>query len=157
MKITRNKEPWEHDEIKLLDRLLLSGGIPLANIAQCLGRSEMAVKHAITKVVFQQLIEHTAEEIAARYARDVSWVENIVDTKYHIEHEVDLDDADADEADANEAYTDDVDEPDEGAATKPHISYLLLTMFNTMWMTVSAGAAYYTWLLYKNGFGFVDT
>ena len=151
--IVRNKEPWEHDEIKLLDRLLMGGDIPLANIAQCLGRSDMAVKHATTKIIFQQLLEHTAEEIADRYKRHVSWIEDIVDAKYRIDHDVALVELEASaEEEDTEVYLDGVQLPKPAI---PQNSYLLLTVFNTMWMTVSAGAAYYTWLLYKNGFGFL--
>ena len=129
MRIMRNKEPWELDEIELLDKLLQSGEMPLGNIAQGLGRSEMAVKHAVTKMIYQQLLDHTPEKIADRYERDVTWVENVVDPKYRIVYNPDA--------------------VPSGGGTRMLAAFIMKVMY----VTIGAGMAYYTWLLQKNGFG----
>lgn len=137
---TRNRSPWSVSEIELLDKLL-KAGIPSHKACLMLGRTEMATEHAITKLVFHQLLYRTPEEIAERYCQPVSWVtEELVDPKYSIDFEYDEDEDYCDES-TNEA------------TESIHTSLIMAGVLSAFYASVISGAAYYGFLLCNNGFG----
>ena len=127
----RTGEPWDDDEIELLDQFLQSG-VPLSVIAKGLSRTETAVKHAVSKLVYQQLLDHTPMEIATRYKKKLDWItEEIVDPKYYIDF--------------------DYQEPEQPSTDS--VTGVLVTGFMLGLATlVVSGMGYYGCMLYDNGF-----
>jgi hypothetical protein len=138
---SRNKSPWSVSEIELLDKLL-KAGIPSHKACLMLGRTEMATEHAITKLVFQQLLYRTPEEIAERYGQPVSWVtDELVDPKYSIED-------DEEEEDWGESSVEATVSSVEAVQSR----LIMAGVLSAFYATVISGAAYYGYLLCNNGF-----
>jgi hypothetical protein len=176
----RNNEPWELDEIELVDRMLQVDTMSIPHIARSLRRSEMAVKHAISKIIYQQLLDHTPAEIAERYNRDLSWIRYIVDPKYNINYDNDNyfnsngDDAGEGEDAAGEEgdfeYVDGEDAvgaSDEDVPEQDNCEYveyidvfpeveppkILENILTFAWWVMNFGVIYYAYTLHQNGFG----
>jgi hypothetical protein len=145
----RNGLPWSTDDIELLDKLVQTDR-PLKSIARELGRSETAVKHAITKLMYQQLIGHSPFDIAMRYNKPVEWVlVNIVDPKYLVCHDDSDDDSDDDDSD------DDSDDEIVSPYMRPKgaTSSILLGSIACALVTVlSTSLVFYGYTLCTNGF-----
>lgn len=130
---SRDKSSWSFEEIDLLDELLKLD-TPISHIADVLGRSRTAIQHATVKLVYQQLLDHTPEDIALRYNKPISWVESgIVDDKYRL--------------------LDNADDLGSSSGSSPISTLLLSVMSSLLCTTVSTGMVYFGYLLYENGFG----
>lgn len=150
---TRHGEAWTDEEIKLLDEFLQSGVEP-SIIAKGLSRSDTAVKHAICKLIYQQLLEHSPETIAERYKKDLSWVTSeIVDPKYYVDFESEEDEEDCD---TDSEISLDLSRDKLQAAASANVdlttSLLVIAMFSAAVTTVVSGMGYYGCKLYMNGF-----
>ena len=122
----RNKEPWSSEEIELLDQFLQSD-LPFHRIAHGMGRTEMAVHHATSKMIFQQLLEHTPEEIAERYNKPLSWIQDeLIDAKYRVEFDHEI---------------------------ASHTHQLFHGILSVAFATVVSGMVYWVHLLNHNNFG----
>lgn len=150
--MSKSCKSWTDEDIDLLDRLLRVD-LSIKQIAKVLGRSERATEHAVSKMVYHQLVSHTPQEIADRYNKDVQWVANeVVDPKYYVTH------GDTDD-EYSCAYMDGDGESDccgdEIDCTSPvsdGTTAFLSGMIGVFALTTMAGAAYWGYLLMENGF-----
>lgn len=126
-------DPWTLDDIELLD-ILLRANIQLSDACKLLGRTKPATEHAVKKIIYQQLLEHTPDSIAERYNKDVNWItDELVDPKYRIYYE-----------------TESEDEEDDDKIQEDEDDIVLKTSLSMFASTVVAGVAYYLFLLYSN-------
>lgn len=152
-------EPWTDAEINVLDGLLQLGATPSEISDSLKNRSEVAIKHAISRIIFQQLLVHTPEEIADRYKRDVSWVEEgIVHKKYYIDFE--SEDTDDEVENENDILGDDINKQNiiwlSGGEEVSGTDILIVSVFSMFACLVVSGMGYYGCALYEHGFGIIN-
>ena len=74
-------EPWSHEDLHELYRLY-QYGITLNRIGHFLGRSPSSCHAALRKVMVQQILHHTLDEVREHY--DDERVPNLLASKYYV-------------------------------------------------------------------------
>jgi len=75
---------WTEQEIEILVEFMHKQ-IPMTYIRKALGRSERSIQHAMKNVMFQQLLSHDVDDIAAYYKTDRDHLEEaFVPSKYYV-------------------------------------------------------------------------
>lgn len=76
---------WSEDQIQLLV-LMIKNRTPIDQICKTLGRSVNGIRHAILKVLYQQLLDYEPEEICKYYNFTLKKLQNdIVSKKFFVE------------------------------------------------------------------------
>jgi len=116
--MTRRNQAWTSDEIDELFCMVVNKE-SINSIAKLLQRSREAVLTAHQKIVAQQLIFHTAEEVASIYGMTIDELHNYIgDPKYYVpldfENEEDEEDEDSEGEDSSEEEDSEGEESQEG-------------------------------------------
>lgn len=99
---------WSEDQVQLLV-LMMKNRTPIDQICKTLGRSVNGVKHAILKVLYQQLLDYEPEEICKYYNFTLKKLQNdVVSKKFFVEIPYDHDNFD----EINQDHTDHTDNND---------------------------------------------
>ena len=111
--MTRRNQAWTSDEIDELFCMVVNKE-SINSIAKLLQRSREAVLTAHQKIVAQQLIFHTAEEVASIYGMTIDELHNYIgDPKYYVPLDFEYEEEEEEEEDEDEGEEDEDSEGEE--------------------------------------------